>query len=338
MSDQRIGVAVVGCGGISAVHLQALSRMEDVRVAACCDILQEKADKAAAPFGASSLTDWRRLVGQDGIDFVHLCTPHHLHAPLAIEFLRAGQTVLTEKPMAHEEADMDALIAADNGRVGVVFQNRYNECAQRARAMLADGSLGKLIGLRGAVCWKRTPPYYTQSGWRGTWATEGGGSLINQAIHTLDLVQWMGGPVATIAGRVSTDSLQGVIEVEDTAHAFLRFESGATGIFYSTNAHAYDAPVEVEMVFEQGKLLIRGEALYRETDAGLEALVAQNTAGTVGKSYWGHGHAALIRDFYDCMKTGRRFFIDAAEGAKALRLLKRLYKASASGTPQVIGI
>ncbi len=326
-------VAVIGCGGISNVHFHVLSSMEDVKIVACCDIAIEKAKAAAKKYGCEAVVDWKNLLGRDDIDVVHLCTPHYLHAPMALAFLAEGKHVLTEKPMASELADMDAMIAADQGRLGVVFQNRYNTSSQAAKRYVENKEFGELLGIRGQVCWHRTVPYYVDSGWRGKWSTEGGGVLINQAIHTLDLVRWLGGEVVKLAGRVSTDYLTGVIEVEDTAHATLFFKSGIRGVFYATNAYVSDSPIEVELMFEHASLRIKGDSLTMEKDGMVRQLTLPLIAETGGKGYWGTGHAALIRDYYDHIIAGKPFWINGAEGAHALRLLKTIYASSQAGGP-----
>jgi predicted dehydrogenase len=262
----KLGAAVIGCGGIAQVHLSLLHAMPDADIRAVCDILPERARAARRVYGGAVFTDYREMLARPDIDVVHICTPHYLHAPMALDALAMGKRVLCEKPIASEVKDALAMIAADDGRLGVVFQNRYNPPSEMARAIIQEGVMGKLLALRGSVQWHREAPYYAESGWRGTWETEGGGVLINQAIHTIDLMLWLGGTPRSVAGAVSTDGLYDTIEVEDTAHFAVRFEDGKRGIFYATNLHVHDAPVELEMTMEKGALLIRGETLIQRGD------------------------------------------------------------------------
>lgn len=193
-----------------------------------------------------------------------------------------------------------------------------------------SGELGKLLCLKGIVTWYRSPQYY-ESEWKGRWATEGGGVLINQAIHTLDLLQWFGGEVESIKGSVSTDALEGVIEVEDSAHAHLVFAGGATAVFYATNAYGVNSPVEVELVFEQGRLHLLGDTLYLHRN-GTSAVLSEPVPNDLGeKSYWGVSHGCQIRDFYEHVLAGRPYPLNGPEGYKALRLVTDIYESSRSG-------
>lgn len=213
----KIRTALIGCGGISKVHLDALSHMDNVELVSVADVKEDRAKARAEQYGCAYTTDWTEYVSRDDIDVVHICTPHYLHAPMAIALLDSGKRVLTEKPMASEVADAEEMIRHSDGRLAVVFQNRYNEASQFIRQSIADGRYGKLLSMRAAVNWHRTPEYYTESGWRGFYKTEGGGVLINQAIHTLDLMLYFAGKPASVRGHVSTDLLYDTIEVEDTA-------------------------------------------------------------------------------------------------------------------------
>lgn len=325
----KVRTAVIGCGGISQVHLTALSKMENVQLVAVADVIEERAIARAQQFNCEYTTDWTQFVTRDDIDVVHICTPHHLHAPMAIALLDSGKRVLTEKPIASEVADAKEMIEHADGRLGVVFQNRYNEASVCVRDAVKDGRYGKLLALRAAVNWHRTPEYYTSSGWRGFYATEGGGVLINQAIHTLDLLLYFAGKPVSVRGRVSTDVLYDTIEVEDTAHGLIRFENGLMANFYCTNTFGIDRPVEVELVFENAVLKTDAETLY-ETKDGVTRMVCSSQAQG-DKAYWGTSHDVLIRDFYKAVEEGKEFWINGNSALPVLQLLKGVYQSSLSG-------
>ena len=259
---KKFRTAVIGCGGISQVHLTALSKMENVELVSVADVKEDRAKARAEAFHCAWTTDWSEYVRDPSIEVVHLCTPHYLHAPMAIALLDAGKRVLTEKPIASEVKDAETMIAHADGRLGVVFQNRYNEASQIIKSAVEQGTYGKLLSLRAAVNWHRTPEYYTESGWRGRFATEGGGVLINQSIHTLDLLLYFAGRPVSVRGKVSTDVLYDYIEVEDTAHGLIHFENGLMANFYCTTTFGIDRPVEIELVFEKGILKTDAETLY----------------------------------------------------------------------------
>ncbi|MNM82611.1 Glucose--fructose oxidoreductase precursor [compost metagenome] len=334
--QEPIGAAIVGCGAIFPLHAGAVQQLDGVKLKVVVDSDASKAEQAAAEYACEAASDYQTLLERDDIQVVHLCTPHHLHAEMATRLLRAGKHVLTEKPLAHHLKAAEDLLAEarrNEAQLGVVFQNRYNASSQKIREFLDSKTLGQLLCLKGIVTWHRDEAYYTDSPWRGSWATEGGGVLINQAIHTLDLLQWFGGEVVSVQGSVTADALGDVIEVEDTAHASFRFADGVRGLFYATNAYLANSPVELELVFEGGTLHQRDDCLYLIQD-GLESLISEppvslDDAGRIiGKSYWGSSHRLLIADFYDHIRTGTRFAINGEEGLKTLRLIAELYRSS----------
>jgi UDP-N-acetyl-2-amino-2-deoxyglucuronate dehydrogenase len=328
---KKIGSAIIGLGAISGVHLKALSKVELADLKIVVDKDESLARKIAAEYGCDWATDYRQLFQRSDVQLVHLCTPHFLHAPMAEELLAAGKHVLTEKPMAENRESASKLLQAEakhNGvQLGVIFQNRYNPASQCVRSFIDSGELGKLICMKGLVTWSRGAKYY-ESDWKGRWATEGGGVLINQSIHTLDLLQWFGGDIATIKGSATNDSLQGIVEVEDTAHACIDFKNGVRAIFYATNAYKRNSPVEVELIFEQGELLMRGDYLYLRKD-DRETVLSEPVVNDLGeKSYWGVSHEVQIRDFYEHVAEGRKFWIDGKEGVRALTMVLDIYESS----------
>lgn len=325
----KIRTALIGCGGISKVHLDALSHMDNVELVSVADVKEDRAKARAEQYGCAYTTDWTEYVSRDDIDVVHICTPHYLHAPMAIALLDSGKRVLTEKPMASEVADAEEMIRHSDGRLAVVFQNRYNEASQFIRQSIADGRYGKLLSMRAAVNWHRTPEYYTESGWRGFYKTEGGGVLINQAIHTLDLMLYFAGKPASVRGHVSTDLLYDTIEVEDTASGLIKFESGLLANFYCTTTFGTDRPVEIELVFERATLKTDAETLHVTQNGGTELICTSAASGA--KAYWGTTHEVLLRDFYKAVEEKRPFWIDGESALPVLKLLKGVYESSRTG-------
>ncbi|MBQ3232493.1 MAG: Gfo/Idh/MocA family oxidoreductase [Clostridia bacterium] len=330
-----LNAGIIGLGGISRSHISALKDMTQCRIVAVCDIDEAKVKAVAEETGADGYTDWKALVGREDLDIVHICTPHYLHAPMAIEALKAGKHVLTEKPMASEKADaLEMIRTAKNasGTLNVIFQNRYNASTVELKRIIESGEAGKLICTRAIVTWHRTKEYYTLSGWRGSFKTEGGGSLINQSIHTLDLMSYLGGKIRRVKGHVSTDLLEGVIEVEDNCHAVVEYENGATGVIYTTNNYGISAPIMLEMVFENATYQLCTEKLYQIVDGDQITLVNGKEAKHLKeKSYWGDSHKIEIKKVYDCILNGEPFEIDGESGYPALELVKAIYESSASG-------
>ena len=327
--DKKFRVGIVGCGGISNAHIPVLMAMDNIEIRAVCDLRPERAQAAAQRTGGEICPDFDSLIAREDIDVVHVLTPHYLHAPMAIALLDSGKRVLTEKPMASEVADAEEMIRHSDGRLAVVLQNRYNEASQFIRQSIADGRYGKLLSMRAAVNWHRTPEYYTSSGWRGFYKTEGGGVLINQAIHTLDLMLYFAGKPASVRGHVSTDLLYDTIEVEDTANGLIKFESGLLANFYCTTTFGTDRPVEIELVFERATLKTDAETLHVTQNGGTELICSSAASGA--KAYWGTTHEVLLRDFYKAVEEKRPFWIDGESALPVLKLLKGVYESSRTG-------
>lgn len=324
--------AVVGCGAISAVHLDAISSFSGAKLVAVCDIDGRKASNAAQKHGCTAYTDYSAMLQNSDIDVVHICTPHYLHAPMAIEAMKDGKHVLVEKPIATRVCDAGEMmrVSSETGRrLGVCFQNRYNATSSRIKQLLESGSAGRVCGAKAFVTWHRDEKYYTESGWRGTWEKEGGGVLINQSIHTLDLLQWLLGDIDKIKANVDTRLLQDAIEVEDTADAVIKFKSGATALFYATNCYTIDSPVELEIVCEKAVIKLAGELTVRYENGETEH-IHETDMRTGQKAYWGCGHAVLIEDYYDSLAEGREFPIDGGQAVKALEIIQAIYKSSKS--------
>lgn len=347
---------MVGCGDISAQHFAAIEALAAEGVASLAAVVDRDPQRREAAAGAHGVPGYETLgaaLAGGGIDVVHLCTPHGEHARDALEALAAGVHVLTEKPVAHTLGDAEQLIEAadrawDKNRVqlGVCFQNRYNAPVRAMRELLDDGSLGAVLGAEATVMWSRPPAYYESRPWRGTWAGSGGGLLMNQAIHTLDLLQWLVGPATVVGGGASTRALAGVIEVEDTADIVLehaahdagtrpdgaphpdgQLSRGVRSVFFATNANGVNAPVTLDIQTERAELSLRGALTVWYADGRIETV---EEAGVLAgeRSYWGASHQLLIADFYRSLGARERFWIGAAEATESLRIIKDVYARS----------
>ncbi len=323
--------AVIGCGGVSAMHFIALSRLEDVEVSAVADIIPERADEKAEACNAKAYYDFDELLANEKPDVIHICTPHYLHTPMAVKALRNGINVFLEKPCSVSFDEIEELKRAqsESGKqLGICFQNRYNACVIEAKKIIDSGSMGKLLSARAILTWFRDEEYYSDD-WHGTLEKECGGVMINQAIHTLDLLQYLAGKCVKINGHIFNDHLKGVIEVEDTATLQMELEGGVKALMYATTAYAENSGVMIEFALEKGKIRIDDEKLYIIDEKGnLINATEKAEASCVGKSYWGIGHNIIIEDFYNCLKTGEKFKIDAFEGSAAMKTVLSCYASS----------
>ena len=324
--------ALIGCGNISRVHLAALNAMEDVQLVGVADCVPARAEKAAAANGCRAYTDYLEMLDAEQPDVVHICTPHYLHVPMACDALSRGVNVLCEKPCAITKEGLLRLRKAqtESGKTcGVCFQNRYNAGAVLAKQLLLEERWGKLQAAAGHVLWCRGADYYSDA-WHGKKATEGGGVLVNQAVHTVDLLRYFAGAdMVDCAAHIANDHLQGVIEVEDTALVRMRFANGVTAQMDATVAFSCNAKVQIDLFCEKGVLRLEGAELYAVLpDGSVQKLTEDVQNATVGKDYWGGGHPALFHDFYACVREGRPFALDFFEGGKATEDFLRFYAAA----------
>ncbi len=326
----RLNAAIIGCGAIHGNHANPIISCPEANLVAVCDINEEKARAVAEKYNCRFYTDYKEMLDQADIDVVHICTPHYVHAPMAVDAMRKGKHVLTEKPMAMtpEEAREMIRVSEETERVlGVCFQNRYNATSVKIKELLESGKAGRILGAKAFVTWHRDEKYYTESGWRGTWETEGGGVLINQAIHTLDLLQWFLGDIESIHANVDTRLLKGVIAVEDTAEATIRYRNGASALFYATNCYPANSPVEIEIICENATIKLSDQLTIKYKDGETETVSEENPK-TGEKSYWGSSHKYLIHDFYKKLSEGAPFGIDGKAGIKALEMIRAIYVSS----------
>lgn len=332
-------VAVIGCGNVSVMHFDALKENPDTEIIAVADIKPERADRKAAEYGAKAYYDFDALLENEELDCVHICTPHYLHTPMAVKALKKGINVLLEKPCSVSIKEIEELRTAEKEsgkQLGICFQNRYNTCVREAKRIIDSGEMGAVKSVRAFVTWMRDLAYYSDD-WHGTLDKECGGVLINQSIHTMDLVQYLGGKCKKVTAHISTDKFNGKIEVEDTANVLLELENGATAVFYATLAFSENSDVLIEISLEKGKLRIEGEKLYSiGSDGKFTEIISKTESVYHGQRYWGSGHSALINDYYNCLKTGDKFETDAVEGGRAAMIVASCYESSRSGKP--IGI
>ncbi|WP_129660539.1 Gfo/Idh/MocA family protein [Rothia uropygialis] len=324
--------AVIGCGDISSIHEQAIKAIEGIELIAVCDVDEAAREAASKVYGVPGFADHRLLLREAEPDVVHICTPHDQHVPVALDCLAAGADVLSEKPVAHTVEQADRLIEAGESfprQVGVCFQNRYNVTIQEMRRLLDSGDLGEIVGGSATVMWSRSPEYYEAKPWRGTWARSGGGLLINQAIHTIDLLQWLLGDVTEVRGHAATHVLDDVVEVEDTAHMILHHVGGPRSVLYATNTNVTNSPVTLEIVTKNATLSLCGDLTISWND-GRTDVIPERRGPMIGRSYWGVSHLELIRDFYERRGDSQPFWISPREAAKSLRILKEVYSQSFS--------
>ena len=320
---------LIGLGAISPLHLRAILGCGH-KITAICDVDREKCKKVNADFdlGAEEYVDYNELISSGKVDVVHVCTPHYLHAEIICKALAAGIHVLSEKPLAVDFGQLGAIEKAvrnSAATLGVCFQNRYNSSVRYLKEFFKDK---EIVAATADLVWKRDAAYYASATWRGKKQYEGGGVMINQAIHTLDLLQWFCGMPKSVIAHCSNNSLKNVIDVEDTAYGCFKLKNGGNFIINATNSAASCFPIvlmfqsKTDMAELSGdNLIINGKFVTKSDGAPL-----------FGKEEWGVGHGKLIEEFYDCLLSGRKFPIGFNEASRTVKLILKMYESGGKET------
>lgn len=364
--ERTLRVGIVGGGAIFRNHLEAYRALPGVEVVAVCDIDAERAAQVAAEHGigqsfgsVTELLAWRDADAEDadgisgrgaGLDIVSVCTPHPTHEAVVTEAAAAGVHVLCEKPIAIDvdaAARMVEACRAAGVRFGVLFQRRFWPAAQRIRAAIDDGTLGTPILGHCSVLLHREPEYYSSTPWRGTWDADGGGVLMTQGIHYIDLLQWYLGEVVEVSGHTATFVHGEHMETEDSAVATLKFASGALATLHASTAVTPSLGVQIRITGSTGASVQLTE-FPEGTDGRVDVWAFGDTVGA-GQTWpadlqpnadlstinaalipW---HQAQVADFVDAVRTGREPAVTGEEATRALRILLAVYESSRTGRP-----
>lgn len=348
---QRLRTALVGCGKVGSAHATALRSPAESEFVAVCDSSPERAAIFASRYGVAPFTDVTHLVGDARPDVVLIATPHPLHAGPAIAALEAGAHVLVEKPLAASLADCDAMLAAarkTGAQLGVISQRRFYEPVRRIKAAIDAGKIGTpMLGTFQMYSW-RDQAYYESDPWRGKWATEGGGVLVNQSPHMLDLLQWFLGEIDEISGTWANLN-HPTIEVEDTALAMIRFKSGGLGSVVTslsqrpglyTKVHVHGSTgASVGVETDRGATFIAGVSAVAQppltdvwTVPGEEHLLlqfqAEDRAAFTGVDATTHYHGLQIHDFLRAILEGRRPQVTGEDGRVVVAMFTAIYRST----------
>lgn len=335
---QKLQTGVIGCGRISVVYAQAFRALEhQMEVKVACDKDMTRAQDFAAQFPGCVAVDTIEDFLTQKPQVAHILTPHFLHKAQAIACLEAGIDVLTEKPIAITLPDADAMVETmeRTGRqLGVIFQNRWIDGIAEAKRMLDAGELGTVTGAWSTLNWHRPPSYY-QCDWKGSWEKEGGGVVIDQAIHSIDLVRYLiGSPVTMVHARIDRRVLTS-IEVEDVADAAITFKNGAVYSFYACNYYTSNSDIRVEISCEKGNILLVGSTVSI-TQGDTKRVIAPKALQTQGESYWGSFHLSQIRAFYGGLTSGGKTAVHPADARETLAVVLGIYSSARTGRPHIM--
>jgi UDP-N-acetyl-2-amino-2-deoxyglucuronate dehydrogenase len=342
--DSPFGFGLIGCGMISNSHAQAILADKSACLVGVTDPVVDARSAFAAKYGVRVFGSVEEMLACPEVHAVCICTPSGLHAPLAIKAASAGKHVVVEKPMAISLKEADDLIAisARNGvKVEVISQLRFTPAVRALKAAVDGGLLGRMLSGDITMKYLRTQEYYDKGGWRGTWAMDGGGALMNQGIHGIDLLQYIMGPVKGIFGYARTLSRR--IEVEDTASGVVEFQSGALGIIQATTSVVPGYPRRLSVHGEKGSIILEEDSVLswdvgdtRPPD-GVPIGPSRGTSFHDPTAVGMEGHKRQIADLIEAVRTGRRPFIDAEEGRKPVQIILALYESSRTRREVLLG-
>ncbi len=332
-------VGIVGAGVIGTAHAGALEGIGNATVVGVAEPREEAGRKLADKYEAHWHSSYTDLLADPEIDLVILGTPSGLHPEQTILAAGAGKHVITEKPMSITHDGATRMIeAVDRAGVtlAVIFQNRLSRDVYRVKRAIEAGLIGKPILGSASVFWHRSQDYYdANGGWRGTWALDGGGVLINQSIHTIDVLQWLLGGVASVQAHFATLNHQ--IEAEDAASASLRFHSGAVGSILVTTSAAQDFPTRVEIIGSEGRVTLENNVVsHFEGKRELsDDLLSDDDLVTVRDwkpvEAFGEGHRRQLRLIFDALAAGKEPPIPGREARKAVDVILGIYESARSG-------
>ena len=332
---------IIGCGVIAPTHIEGIEAVPNAKVEAVCDINPERLNARGDKYNvAKRYTDYRELLADKEIDLVHVCTDHASHCQIVIDALNAGKHVICEKSAGRVDADLEAMAAAAKAHPELVssgiFQHRFVKQNCALRDLVKDGKFGQMLMVNLSFCCLRTNEYYNKDAWRGTMAGEGGGILINQAIHHLDQLRFVFGDIKSVTAISANQAHQGVIEVEDAAMFTMEFENGILGSVSATNASATRWRTSLVCTGTQATLEYANEkpiyvdaldeALKQEIETALTP--PEKAERIVGKSYYGSGHTAQIADVVDAIENKRAPKVSLIEAINSSSLIMAVYESA----------
>ncbi len=327
-------IGLIGGGNITETHARAARAIPGVQIAAIHGTNAEKIARLCREHSGTPYLDFDAFLKHRPMDVVIIGSPSGLHATQGIAAARHGLHVLTEKPIEISTARADALIEAakqSSVRLGVIFQDRLKPHIRQLKTWLDQGLLGKLLFVDARVKWYRPPEYYANSHWRGTLALDGGGALINQGVHTVDLLLWLLGDVVRVQARTATQLHK--IEAEDTAVAILEFAGGALGIFHATTAAYPGYPRRVEISGSEGTVIVEHDRIiaanFRSTPAAAESAARdENQSASTAVVSDFRGHQAVLEDFLQAIQYNHAPACDGLEGRRSIALIEAIYRAA----------
>ncbi len=326
----KVRVAVIGCGRVSGIHFNSILKLKNAELVCCCDNNVETLKKTMDEYKIKGYLDYKEMFEKENLDAVHLCLPHYLHVPVSIYAMEHGVNVLCEKPMAitYDDAVRALEVSKKTNKLySIIFQCRYNASSIFVKNKITSGEVGKIKSARSVLTWEKDKDYYLSSNWKGTWDKEGGGVLINQSIHSLDLVNWfVDSPVQSIQCSLHKRK-DFPIEVEDTAEGLIKYESGVNYLFYASNDYAISEPIEIRLACEKARIIMSyTDAVIYYNDGRVEKVDSKTVIDPRFEPYWGSTHIVQINDFYEAILSHKQLDIKPEDILGITKIMDTIYK------------
>lgn len=335
MVMKKMGFGIIGCGAISNMHAGAIKAIENAELIACTDVNEKSLADFSKKYDITPYNDFNDMLNDTKVDTVCVCTPSGLHKKFCVEAAKAGKHIVVEKPMALTTKDCDEIIKAcdeNNVKLEVISQNRFKDAFKLVKSLVEEGKLGRVVSADIYMKYYRSPEYYGASNWKGTWVMDGGGALMNQGIHGVDILLFIMGNVKSVFGYART--LARDIEVEDTAAAVVEFENGALGVIQGTTSVTPGYPRKMEINGTKGSItLIDGDI----TTWDIEGSEMPEFKATLGQShndpmaFNADGHILQITDLINAVETDTEPYVSHREGRRPVELITAIYESSKTG-------
>lgn len=351
--EEMLRFGIIGCGVIAPAHAEAITRIAQAELVAVADIVPERAQRLAEKYHVTAYTNVEQMLLCEHLDVVNICTPSGLHGTFACLAMRAGCHVIVEKPMEITLERIEEMLRVQQEtqrKLAVISQHRFDRASRQVSTLIKEGALGRLVLGNAAIPWWRSQGYYDSGAWRGTWELDGGGVLMNQSIHSIDLLQWFMGPVKSI--QAYTDTLVHKMETEDIAVAVLRFANGALGTISATTGAYPGVTTRIEVYGNQGSAIIENDRLVclrlardeqGETgasgDTSLKAGSVDDAASSAQKPtgvFQSDAHTLQIADMIQAIHENRTPLVDGQAGCHPVEIILGIYEAARTGKEVIL--
>lgn len=346
--NEKLRFAIIGCGVIGPVHAAAITSLPDAELVAVADSIPERAQSLASDLRVKAYSDIDEMLRRERLDVVNICTPSGQHGEFAARAMRSGRHVIVEKPMEISRTGINEMLQVQRAmgvKLAVISQHRFDPASQQIHQLVEEGAFGRLTLGNALIPWWRSQAYYDSGAWRGTWALDGGGVLMNQSIHSIDLLQWLMGRVASVYAY--TDTIAHHMQTEDAASAVLRFANGALGVIAATTGAYPGVTTRIEIYGDQGSAVIEDDSLgylYLKRDeqkaagdygtnapsqAAEKARDGGGTAQNPAAVSW-RGHALQIADMIRAIKEDGIPLVDGEAARHPVEIILAIYESAST--------